>query len=500
MMITKENFDYLINQFDLGTSTAEKDPLLPAAQIRTQQFYDLWKDRIDIVRGIKGAGKTALYRVFYLLSEDLAKEDNIFCIFGVEPTGDPVFRHFRTYFSQFTALEFEKFWTLYFLFLIRDKINEDRKLQTLITNAADAENLERLWKSLDVPYERKHDGLLGVIESILESFSSVKKIEPGIQVTQNNDGSVTCKSGIGVEFCKAQKINEPKYIGDIRVALCTLLKKQNFKIWIMLDRLDEVFPRRSKEEENGLKGLLKAAYNLSEPELRIKVFLRDDIIEQLATSTDGFAALTHVTDRSSPTLTWAKEKILLLIVKRVCSSKPIALHYSVDSALIENDSTYRESVFYNMFPKKIGKFVTLDWLINALSDGNGIVTPRDIIDLFNFAKAEEYKNFQLNPGDREFLVDIESMKKALEQLSSEKRNKYLMAEFPHMRDSILKLEGSYSIHTVQSLEKIFGSDWKKITADLISIGLLKHDPKKARYRIPKIWVKGLRITQGQAKY
>lgn len=40
-MIDKNNFESLINALNLGTSTAEKDPLLPSAQIRTQEFYDL---------------------------------------------------------------------------------------------------------------------------------------------------------------------------------------------------------------------------------------------------------------------------------------------------------------------------------------------------------------------------------------------------------------------------------------------------------------------------
>lgn len=63
-MLDQKTFESVIGEFNLGTSTAEKDPLLPAAEIRTQEFYDLWMyDRIDIVRGIKGAGKTALYRV-----------------------------------------------------------------------------------------------------------------------------------------------------------------------------------------------------------------------------------------------------------------------------------------------------------------------------------------------------------------------------------------------------------------------------------------------------
>ncbi len=65
-MITKvENF---LDAFDLGASTAEKDTLLESAQIETQEFNDLYRhDRIDIVRGMKGSGKTALYRLFFFL-------------------------------------------------------------------------------------------------------------------------------------------------------------------------------------------------------------------------------------------------------------------------------------------------------------------------------------------------------------------------------------------------------------------------------------------------
>jgi len=492
-------FEKLINAFNLGTSTAEKDPLLPSAQIRTQEFYDLWQyDRIDIVRGIKGAGKTALYRVFKLLEEDLSKR-NLFCIFGVEATGDPVFRQFRQYFSSFSSMEFENFWTLYFLTLIRDKINKDVRLRNMLTNVEEAEALEKLWQKLKIPFDKEGRGLFGIVSSIVKKFP-IKKMDAGVAVTSRPDGSVTYRPEMGVEFDVDKNLSShPAYIGDIRDVLCSLLQKNKFRIWIMLDRLDEVFQRRSAEEENGLKGLLKASYNLSQPELRIKVFLRDDIIEQLATSKDGFTAMTHVTDRASSTMRWTKDNILLLIVKRLYAIHSIAEVFPVDQEKLDRDPSYREECFYSVFPPRVGKLLTLDWIMNVLSDGKGIVTPRDVIDLFNLAKAIEFKDFQLNKSNRDFLVSPESLKNALEHLSKEKRDKFLMAEFPHMRDDILKLEGNYSIHNAQSLEHLFNTNWNKVVADFISIGLLKHDPKKASYKIPKIWLKGLRITQGKAE-
>lgn len=500
-MIKKDDLERLLIDFNLGTSTAEKDPLLEVAQIKTQEFSDLYfYDRIDIVRGIKGAGKTALYRLFYLLKEHIEKEDNLFLIFGVEASGDPVFKHFKKYFDRFNEIEFQNFWTIYFLSLIRKKINESIKLQEIITNSTDNEILDKLWSKLDVPFEDRTTSLKDVVDSIILKFSRLNKIDSQVGIGTKPDGTVTVSPGVALTFDETNDISRvPIYIGELKNTLYKMLEAQKFRVWIMLDRLDEVFPRRTNQEENGLKGLLKAAYNLSEKALRIKVFLRDDIIDQLASSKEGFTALTHVTDRASSTMLWEKEKILLLIVKRLFSHKRIQEYYGIDMDKIESDLTYMKESFYKVFPAKVDQRSTLDWIWNSLCDGKGVVTPRDVIDLFNYAKAIEYKIFQLNKTDREFLISSHSLKNALFDLSKNKKEKFLVAEFPHMRDKILKLEGKYSIHNARSMEKYFGANWQVIVSDLVSIGLLKHDPKKANYKIPKIWHKGLSIKNGTDK-
>jgi hypothetical protein len=38
----------------------------------------------------------------------------------------------------------------------------------------------------------------------------------------------------------------PIYSGKIRDSIEALLKKANLSIWLMIDRLDEIFPRRSE--------------------------------------------------------------------------------------------------------------------------------------------------------------------------------------------------------------------------------------------------------------
>ena len=496
-MIDKGKYEHLINAFDMGTSTAERDPLLPSAQILTQEFSDMVvKDRIDLVRGIKGSGKTALYRVLNIISENqrLEKEKKLYCIFGVEATGDPVFKKFKKDLAGFSISDFEKFWMLYFLSLIRDELNNNPSLKTIITSQEDAKSLEEFWKELEVPYE-KTTSLIKKVQNVIDRINVSAKL--GVEFSPT--GAVGIKPEISLQrnpLIAEYDYKEPKYVGDFRNKLCGLLKKSGFRIWILLDRLDEVFERRTKVEENGLKGLLKVSYNLSDESLRIKIFLRDDIINQLANSENGFTALTHVTDRASSPMRWSKENILYLIVKRLSAMPQIQEYYNIESSKLEKIG-YCEQCFYKVFPSKIGKYSTWDWIMNMLSDGKEIVTPRDVIDLLNIAKAIEFKQFSTNKEDKEFLITKKSLVEALDSLSQDKKDKYLMAEFPHMKDSILKLEGKYSIYNSKSLEELFGLNWNKIVADFVSIGLLKHDAKKGWYRIPKIWIKGLKIIQGK---
>jgi hypothetical protein len=498
-MIREDEFDMLISRFDVGTSTAEKDPLLPSAQIKTQEFYDIYfLDRIDIVRGIKGSGKTALYRVFSILKDDLKAENKIFSIFGIEASGDPVFVQFKSELSQLSALEFENFWTIYFLSLIRQELNNNGSLKSLISDKSLIDNFEKIWQTKNIPFANEKTGLHELIRNIINLFHRIKKIDPKLELCASPNGAIAATPGMGVEFEEDDISYKPKHVRDLIDAIINMLSANDIRIWIFLDRLDEVFPRRSTEEENGLKGLLKAAYNISCHELRIKIFLRDDIISQLASSKDGFTALTHVTDRASSTMTWTKDNLLLLIVKRICAIAKIRDYFSISDVKIENNAEYRKEIFYKIFPDKIGKYSTLDWLLSSCADGNGIVTPRDLIDLINFAKSIEYKDFSIRKGDRDRLLSEDSLKKAFEQLSIEKKNKFLMAEFPHMRSKILKLEGGYSIHNQSSLEALYQTDWKIVASDFISIGLFRHIPKKGQYKIPRIWMKGLSITQGKS--
>ena len=60
-----------------------------------------------------------------------------------------------------------------------------------------------------------------------------------------------------------------------------MLDASQLSLWLMVDRLDEVFPRRSDVERTALRGLLRAMRYFASASIRVKVFLRDDMLEQV---------------------------------------------------------------------------------------------------------------------------------------------------------------------------------------------------------------------------
>lgn len=83
----KSQLATLLKDIDFGSSVAETDGLLEAARVETSVFADLLADRVDLVPGTKGSGKSALYRIFVdFLPGYLVQQRRIVIAHGVQPT------------------------------------------------------------------------------------------------------------------------------------------------------------------------------------------------------------------------------------------------------------------------------------------------------------------------------------------------------------------------------------------------------------------------------
>jgi hypothetical protein len=96
-------------------------------------------------------------------------------------------------------------------------------------------------------------------------------------------------------------------VNEIKVGLEAVLGATRLSLWLMVDRLDEIFPRRSNLERTALRGLLRAMRYFASESIRVKVFLRDDMLDQVVRGEEGFTALTHVTVRRADTLRWTQD-------------------------------------------------------------------------------------------------------------------------------------------------------------------------------------------------
>jgi hypothetical protein len=101
----------LLRDLDLGSSVAESDTLLEAARIETSAFSDLLNDRVDLIPGTKGSGKSALFRIFVdFLPNILLRDRKVVVAHGIQTPGDPVFHTFIDRFSKLSEEEFISFW------------------------------------------------------------------------------------------------------------------------------------------------------------------------------------------------------------------------------------------------------------------------------------------------------------------------------------------------------------------------------------------------------
>src|SRR5262245_36643033 len=102
-MISKINAANLLAGLDLGSAVAESDNLLETARVETSVFDDLLADRVDLIPGTKGSGKTALYRIFVdFLPQIMLKNKRVVIAHGVQQRQDTVFLAYKKEFDQLT--------------------------------------------------------------------------------------------------------------------------------------------------------------------------------------------------------------------------------------------------------------------------------------------------------------------------------------------------------------------------------------------------------------
>jgi len=494
----------ILPSINLGDGIAEQDTLLESTRIETSVFSDLLQDRVDLIPGTKGSGKSALYRIFVeFLPEMLLKQRKIVIAHGVSHHGDPVFHAFKEQFEKLSEDEFVDFWCIYFVSLAHEQFIKNDIYKNLITDCKEEIDIFRKsCQDAKIPEIQGKKSLKDILDWCL---NALKQIRP--KITYNID-TKEIQIGMFGEGQTNKKINEqkytsvlPTYIAGIKTALEKILKKSQHSIWLMIDRLDEIFPRRSDLEKKALRGLLRTTRFFASPEIRIKIFLRDDMLSNMVNSNEGFTALTHVTSRQADILRWEENQIIDLIIKRLMTNETLQKYLNIDIEKLNASTEYRHEIFYMIFPKNVYKGKkqsdTSRWIYTHVADGNNVVTPRDIIFLITKAIQKEQDILSMNKGsESESCISSQAILYGHEQLSKNKKITILEAEFPHLWGQIKKLIGGKTEYKEKTLKELFGKKWEEIVANLVSIGVLSKN--KDGYRVPFLYREGLELTQGSS--
>lgn len=465
--------------------------------IKTQHFTDLLYDRIDLVLGSKGAGKSSLFRMFgELLEETLLNDWKTVVVSGVETSGEPIFKSYASSFEKFSEQQFESFWRAYLLSLVYNKIFHDEKIYKLYENSVtELDEFKKAYKALGLIDVGKLNSPTKLLKCVCAfTVAAVEGVKAAWDLEKNQIVfGVNIREKIQSNF---QEISVPD-LSKIDTVLCLdalslLAGKSGYKIWMVLDHLDVVFKRRSSEESKALRALLKVLYAFTSNNVRLKIFLRDDILEAISSDNqEPLAAVSHITARSGPNLKWTSDSLCVLIMKRLAADNWIAQEYEINRSNLD-DVDYSRQCFQKIFVFKYVTQQAFDWIFSLITDGRGVVTPRDLIDLLKSALHIQSLWLQRHPDKNDFMT-IASIQEAHKELSKNRKQTVLQTEFSHLMHWIRLLERNKERYAKDELTSLLGNEGDKAISILQAIGVINFDHKKSCFRVAKLYGAGLQV-------
>ena len=146
---------------------------------------------------------------------------------------------------------------------------------------------------------------------------------------------------------------------------------------------------------------------------------------------------------------------------------------------------------------------SLRWILSQIRDGNGVKSPRNLVDIMRFALEEQTRREQRNSRkyiDGVSMIEAEAIKSALVRLSKRRIEDTLMAEYgSDVQRTIQVFHNGKSDHNESSICKLFGiepSKAREISKILMEIGFFEQDDDI--YKIPALYRVGMNISKGKA--
>lgn len=226
------------------------------------------------------------------------------------------------------------------------------------------------------------------------------------------------------------------------------LEAENKNLWVLFDKIDELFPADRAERIRTLEGLLMAsmAVRRTFPRISPKVLLRTDLWRHL-----NFTNKSHLSDKQIE-LRWNSNQIASLLLKRAVTDEAVwevaaereeKLLEVIGVEDLDGPAVRRalEAVLPSSAYTGPNEAYFIDWLVARITDGQGTVLPREAIFLSN--RARDLQQETGGAAASGSLIGREAIREAFRETSKMRATTYL-AEFPDLANHFLRFEGKTS--------------------------------------------------------
>ncbi|HEY1474011.1 MAG TPA: hypothetical protein VGF53_08010 [Pseudolabrys sp.] len=490
----------LLKDISFGARVAEEETAeLASYFVETDQWDRRFRGEVDVIKGEKGAGKSAIYALLVAKTNELF-DKRILLITAERPRGTPVFKELVAD-PPASEAEFIGLWKLYILTLIAQTIHE---------YGVNNEHLTRLRGYLaDQGFIEKELNLNRLLKTSFEYVRSY--FRPKLLEATATIDPVTGKYSFSGKIMPGEPDAKERSLGHISIDdLAALAEKAlaeaNFQTWVLLDRLDVAFAETHELEKNALRALFRVYRDFGGfDHIKLKIFIRSDIWKRIVD--EGFREASHIT--RDVVLDWSTSALLNLIVRRILKNSALIKEWKIDRDAVLRSSAAQTDLFYRVFPKQVDqgpqKPATLAWILSRCADATDKTAPREVIHLLNTIREEEVRRIEHGGSASEnTLFDRSVFKAALPAVSKARLVQTIYAEYPDTEPFLSKFKGEKTEHTVASLAAL----WKvpNVVAlskaeELVEIGFFQ---KRGSREAPTFWVPflyrdALEMIQGKAE-
>ena len=478
----------ILELLDLGADVAENDTGLADYFVETATFSTILSGKVDVIRGHKGLGKSAIYKV--LLSGKYS-DPNTIIISASDATSSEIFR--ATQAEASTEDQFRLLWTAYLGSIIANEVCS--RIPETRENRDELKQIKEFLKTLNLG-KGKPSG------SLIDSIKRTRAFGFGLGAAP--DGMPTLNFNIELDQRKEPVlVSEEHFLALINMCV-NVLRNAKQAMWILIDRLDELFKKNSSNEILSLRALLRShlkicAIKQGQTDVRAKIFIRTDIYEKI-TSKEGFTNVTHFRDLN---IMWNVRSILALVSKRVTANNDIVKKLV---GLKVNPDNPNE-VWDILVPPRMNSDKSQDWIAKTTSDSSGAFNPRNYITLLSLAIIKNRELLKTNPYgvNTDTALSSGSLISAYGELSRKRLDDTILAESPDVRHYVDKLRGADTyFDSPATLGNVLGMtdaetiELERVIERLIEVGLLKRHPSN-RFSIAFLYRVALKVRNNDPK-